>query len=68
MNDVPDDGNLEGGVIFFLGGPVRQAHMTNCFQEASEIPLLVDPSDCPLPTLDSTRLLAKAAVEYAVAP
>lgn len=29
----------------------------------TEIPLLVDPNDCPLPTLDSTRLLARAAVK-----
>jgi aspartate racemase len=29
----------------------------------TEIPLLVDPNDCPLPTLDSTRLLAKAALD-----
>jgi aspartate racemase len=28
----------------------------------TEIPLLVDPDDCPLPTLDSTRLLARAAI------
>jgi aspartate racemase len=28
----------------------------------TEIPLLVDPADCPLPTLDSTRLLARAAL------
>ena len=28
----------------------------------TEIPLLVDPNDCPLPTLDSTRLLAKATL------
>jgi aspartate racemase len=28
----------------------------------TEIPLLVDPDDCPLPTLDSTRLLASAAL------
>ena len=28
----------------------------------TEIPLLVDPEDCPLPTLDSTRLLARAAL------
>ncbi len=32
----------------------------------TEIPLLVDPGDCPLPTLDSTRLLAKAAVREAL--
>lgn len=29
----------------------------------TEIPLLVDANNCPLPTLDSTRLLAKAALK-----
>jgi len=29
----------------------------------TEIPLIVNPDDCPLPTLDSTRLLAKAALQ-----
>jgi len=33
----------------------------------TEIPLLVTPDSSPLPTLDSTRLLAKAAVRKAVA-
>lgn len=32
----------------------------------TEIPLLVDPNDCPLPTLDSTRLLARAALNEAL--
>ncbi|MFX1567454.1 MAG: aspartate/glutamate racemase family protein [Promethearchaeota archaeon] len=32
----------------------------------TEIPLLVDPNDCPLSTLDSTRLLARAAIKYAL--
>lgn len=32
----------------------------------TEIPLLVDPGDCPLPVLDSTRILARAAVRHAV--
>jgi aspartate racemase len=32
----------------------------------TEIPLLVRPDDCPLPTLDSTRLLARAAIKAAV--
>ena len=32
----------------------------------TEIPLIVDPEDCPLPTLDSTRLLARAALEEAL--
>ncbi len=29
----------------------------------TELPLLVDPKDCPLPILDSTRLLARAALK-----
>jgi aspartate racemase len=33
----------------------------------TEIPLLIDPKDCPLPTLDSTRLLARAAIKQALA-
>ena len=32
----------------------------------TEIPLIVRPDDCPLPTLDSTRLLAKAALKRAL--
>lgn len=40
-----------------------QAAILGC----TEIPLLVDPNDCPLPTLDSTRLLARAALQYALA-
>jgi len=32
----------------------------------TEIPLLVDSGDCPLPTLDSTRLLARAALDEAI--
>jgi aspartate racemase len=32
----------------------------------TEIPLLVDSNDCPLPTLDSTRLLARAALKEAL--
>ena len=32
----------------------------------TEIPLIVDPRDCPLPVLDSTRLLARAAIKEAM--
>jgi aspartate racemase len=32
----------------------------------TEIPLLVDPGDCPLTTLDSTRLLARSALKEAL--
>jgi aspartate racemase len=34
----------------------------------TEIPLIVRPDDCPLPTLDSTRLLARAALKRALEP
>jgi aspartate racemase len=32
----------------------------------TEIPLIVDPDDCPLPTLDSTRLLSRKALRMAM--
>ncbi|MFX1427047.1 MAG: aspartate/glutamate racemase family protein [Promethearchaeota archaeon] len=32
----------------------------------TEIPLLIDPNDCPLPVLDSTRILARAAIKKAL--
>jgi len=32
----------------------------------TEIPLIVDPNGCPLPTLDSTRLLARASLKKAI--
>lgn len=32
----------------------------------TEIPLIVNPNNCPLPTLDSTRLLARAALKRAI--
>ena len=34
----------------------------------TEIPLIVRPEEAPLPTLDSTRLLAQAAVRHALEP
>ena len=45
-------------VIQRLKGEGCDAVVLGC----TEIPLLVDPDDCPLPTLDSTRLLARAAL------
>ena len=33
----------------------------------TEIPLLVRPEESPLPTLDSTRLLSRAALRHALA-
>jgi aspartate racemase len=34
----------------------------------TEIPLIIGDTNSPLPTLDSTRLLARAALRHAVAP
>ncbi len=49
-------------VIGRLGEKGCRAAVLGC----TEIPLLVDPGDCPLPVLDSTRLLARAALEKAL--
>ena len=39
VRDIRD--NKVGGVIFFQGGPVRQANLTNYYQSISKVPLLV---------------------------
>ena len=49
-------------VIEKLKGRGCDAAILGC----TEIPLLVDPDDCPLPVLDSTRLLARAAIKEAL--
>ena len=51
------------GVIARLSGRGCDAVALAC----TEIPLLVRPEESPLPTLDSTRLLAKAALREATA-
>jgi aspartate racemase len=48
FNEVTDKLKLRGCDAVVLG--------------CTEIPLIVRPDDCPLPTLDSTRLLARAAL------
>ncbi|MGA8150180.1 MAG: amino acid racemase [Terriglobales bacterium] len=50
------------GVIRALADEGCEAVVLGC----TEIPLLVTPGSSPLPTLDSTRLLARAAVKKAV--
>jgi len=49
-------------VLADLGSRGCQAAILGC----TEIPLLVDPAAAPLPTLDSTRLLARAALREAL--
>jgi len=48
---------------------IAQLKVQNCDAVAlscTEIPLLITPAGSPLPTLDSTRLLARAALEVAL--
>lgn len=51
-------------VITRLRGRGATAVVLGC----TEIPLLVRPEESSLPTLDSTRLLARAAIDYALTP
>jgi len=54
LNEVTDELKARGCDAVVLG--------------CTEIPLIVRPDDCPLPTLDSTRLLARAALRRALEP
>ena len=45
---------------------LKQAGCEAVVLGCTEIPLIVELSDCPLPSLDSTRLLAKAALKKAI--
>jgi len=47
-------------------GELKEAGCDAVVLGCTEIPLIVRPDDCPLPTLDSTRLLARAALRDAV--
>ena len=59
---------LEGSRLYF-NEVVQKLKNSGCdavILGCTEIPLLVNPQDCPLPTLDSTRLLARAAIMEAL--
>ena len=47
-------------------GRLRERGCDAAVLGCTEIPLIVRPDDAPLPTLDSTRLLAKAALQKAL--
>ncbi len=62
--NFPEDSRLFFNEVYSkLAGRGCDAAVMGC----TEIPLLIDPDDCPLPTLDSTRLLARAALSFALA-
>ncbi len=55
---------------YFIRVITRLANEDRCdavILGCTEIPLIITPSNSPLPTLDSTRLLARAALRHAVA-
>ena len=65
---------LVNGIIneesrWYLNKVIQQLKEQGCdavVLGCTEIPLLVNPNDCPLPALDSTRLLARAALKEAM--
>lgn len=62
-------GRLEGSTREYLQGVIRGLEERGCDAVAlacTEIPLLIDESDSALPTLDSTRILARAALREAL--
>jgi aspartate racemase len=59
----PDSVRTFQQVIERLKGEGCDAVVLGC----TEIPLIIDDTNSPLPTLDSTRLLARAALRRAVA-
>jgi aspartate racemase len=60
---------LEESRLFFndIASKLRSRGCDAVVLGCTEIPLIVRPDDCPLPTLDSTRLLARAALRHALA-
>ena len=53
----------------YLNGVIQSMKDRGCdavVLGCTEIPLLVDPKDCPLPILDSTRLLARTALKVSL--
>jgi aspartate racemase len=57
------------GAVTFLQGVIQQFASHGCDAVAlacTEIPLIINDQNSPLPTLDSTRLLARAALRRAV--
>ena len=59
---------LEPSRLFFnqVMDTMKQRDCDAVVLGCTEIPLIVDPGDTPLPTLDSTRLLARAALRKAI--
>jgi aspartate/glutamate racemase len=63
------NGVFDEGSRLYLNEVVERLKQRGCdavVLGCTELPLIVRADDCPLPTLDSTRLLARAALRKAV--
>jgi aspartate racemase len=63
------NGIFSAGSKLYFNGVVQKLKDRGCdavVLGCTEIPLLIDPEDCPLPVLDSTRQLARAAIQEAL--
>ena len=63
------NGIFEPQAISYMQQTIERFKMTGCdavILGCTELPLIIDDSNCVLPTLDSTRLLATAALHRAV--
>lgn len=68
FSELVNDVFTEKSRLYF-NDVIRGLKQTGCdavVLGCTEIPLVVDPNDCPLPTLDSTRILARAALRKAL--
>ena len=62
-------GNFREDSVHYLLNVIEALKQVDCDAVAlgcTELPLIVNDSNSPLPTLDSTRLLARAALHYAL--
>ena len=62
-------GRFESEAIAFIQRTIERLKQAGCdavVLGCTEIPLIIDDTNSPLPTLDSTRLLARAALRRAV--
>ena len=59
-----------GGLIFFQGGPIRQAIQANCYQSCSKVPLFmsIDAEWGLAMRLDSTTKIGRASCRERVSP
>ena len=69
FGELVNGGFTEESRLYFNGvfGKMKDRGCDAAVLGCTEIPLLVRPDDCPLPVLDSTRLLARAALGAALA-